>query len=190
MEPDQRNSRHLEPFEIPRTSSAFHQQCSAEQTSQAVLEHKGKSIRSPRFWRVCAQFCLACVSYAVGQAYAVRIFFLLTCCSHGLLSRRACFMVQKTVRLPRPLLDRVAKEMRPRGYTTLSGFIRIALAASVGIPLFIATSTNAQVPPPAPAPPEATSGRQQPPTGRCRRRARRSPRPRFARLASLPSTSE
>ena len=36
-------------------------------------------------------------------------------------------MVQKTVRLPRLLLDRVAKEMRPRGYTTLSGFIRIAL---------------------------------------------------------------
>ncbi len=38
------------------------------------------------------------------------------------------------------------------------GFIRIALAASVGIPLFIATSANAQVPPPAPAP-EATTER-------------------------------
>ena len=36
-------------------------------------------------------------------------------------------------------------------------FIRIALAASVGIPLFIATSANAQVP--APPPPEATTER-------------------------------
>ena len=36
------------------------------------------------------------------------------------------------------------------------GFIRIALAASVGIPLFIATSANAQSPAP---PPEATTER-------------------------------
>jgi Arc/MetJ-type ribon-helix-helix transcriptional regulator len=36
-------------------------------------------------------------------------------------------MVQKTVRLPRFLVDRLAKEMRPRGYTSLSAFIRIAL---------------------------------------------------------------
>ena len=36
-------------------------------------------------------------------------------------------MVQKTVRLPRFLVDRLAKEMRPRGYTSLSAFIRVAL---------------------------------------------------------------
>src|SRR6266404_6832947 len=39
------------------------------------------------------------------------------------------------------------------------GFIRIALAASIGIPLFIATSANAQAPPPPPAAPEATTER-------------------------------
>ena len=39
------------------------------------------------------------------------------------------------------------------------GFIRIALAASVGIPLFIATSANAQAPAPPPAAPEATTER-------------------------------
>jgi len=36
-------------------------------------------------------------------------------------------MVQKTVRLPGFLVDRLEKEMRPRGYTSLSAFIRIAL---------------------------------------------------------------
>ena len=36
-------------------------------------------------------------------------------------------MVQKTVRLPRVLLDRTAKEMRSHGFTSLSAFIRIAL---------------------------------------------------------------
>jgi len=36
-------------------------------------------------------------------------------------------MVQKTVRLPGFLVERLAKEMRPRGYTSLSAFIRIAL---------------------------------------------------------------
>ena len=36
-------------------------------------------------------------------------------------------MVPKTVRLPGFLVDRLAKEMRPRGYTALSAFIGIAL---------------------------------------------------------------
>src|SRR4030088_1562173 len=49
------------------------------------------------------------------------------------------------------------KQQMTRNLFKKFGFIRIALAASVGIPLFIATSANAQVP--APPPPEATTER-------------------------------